>query len=131
VIRALIAWGPTAAWATVLFLLSEIGVFRTNVWLALNDKLVHFVLYAVLGAALAWGKRKSGTAWSHWILIGLGMVYGLVDELHQRYTPGRIPSVADFVADVAGVVSGYVLVVTAWHLATRRQPGPSSANTHA
>lgn len=115
-IRALIAWGPTAGWAAVLFLLSEFGVFRTTVWLALNDKLVHFALYAVLGAALAWGKRKSGTRFPHWALIGVGVVYGVVDELHQRFTPGRIPSVTDAVADAIGVAVGYTVVLMIWRL---------------
>ena len=118
----MIAWGPTAGWATVLFLLSELGVFRTTVWLALNDKLVHISLYAVLGATLAWGKRKSGTRLPHWVLIAVGIAYGAADELHQRFTPGRIPSAADLLADAVGVVVGYGVVLTVWRLVAGVHP---------
>lgn len=107
-------------------MLSELGAFRTNVWLALNDKLVHLALYAVLGATLAWGKRMSGTSWHHWALIGLGVGYGVLDELHQRFTPGRIPSASDAAADAVGVLAGYGLVLAAWSLA-RRAPSRTSS----
>ncbi len=94
----------------------------TTVWLALHDKLVHLALYGVLGATLAWGKRKSGTKIPHWALIGLGMLYGAVDELHQSFVPNRVPSVSDLVADAIGVLAGYGVVLTLWAVLNRAQP---------
>lgn len=118
-------------WATVLFVLSELGVFRTSVWLALNDKIVHVALYAVLGATLAWGKRRSGVRWPHWRLVALGIGYGILDELHQRFTPGRIPSGADAAADALGVLAGYCLVLAVWHLVGRTRSRPAPLNEDA
>ena len=110
-IRALIAWGPAATWATVLFLLSEVGGVTPIVFFAVHDKPVHLGLYGVLGATLAWGKRMSDAAWPHWALVLLGVGYGAVDELHQHFVPNRVPSGSDLVADAIGVVLGYGLLL--------------------
>jgi len=121
VIRALIAWGPAVTWATVLFVLSEIGTLPPIVWLALHDKLVHLGLYGVLGGTLAWGYRASEGALPHWATIGVGIAYGAVDELHQQFVPNRVPSVGDFAADVVGVLIGYSVVLVVWAAAHRTQ----------
>jgi VanZ family protein len=116
----MLAWGPAATWAAVLFLLSELrGVPRVP-GLASNDKLVHFALYAVLGMLLAWGKRASPVRVPHWLAVAFGLTYGAVDELHQRFVPFRMPSAADWVADAVGVFTGYLLVLFVWALVAQR-----------
>ena len=45
---------------------------------------------------------------SHYI----GAVYGITDEWHQMYVPGRMPDVVDWLADVAGLVTGYAIAAT-------------------
>lgn len=117
-IEAFIAWGPAAAWAVVLFLLSGGQGVGGLDFLPQADKLVHLGLYAVLGGALAWGRGRSGAAFPHWLLVGAGIAYGATDELHQLLVPGRDASVFDFVADGAGVILGYFLLRRYW-------PGPS------
>lgn len=124
-IRALIAWGPAATWATVLFLLSEFRGFTPNVWFAVHDKLVHLFLYGVLGATLGWARRMSGRSIPHWLLLSLGIGYGVVDELHQRFVPDRVTSFDDLVADAIGVVVGYVTVLTVWAVVARFRAQPS------
>lgn len=104
-------WGPAALWAAVLFLLSEIQTLPRPELLAVNDKMVHVVLYGILGAALAWGKHHAGRGIAHWAALMAGFAYGAVDEWHQRFVPRRDPSMADFGADVAGVTLGYVLLL--------------------
>ena len=101
------AWGPAAGWAAVLFFLSAIPAIGPDVSLPVSDKVVHFVLYAVLGATLGWGYFVAPGAVGHWLLLGLGAVYGLSDEWHQLYVPGRTFDLFDWAADVAGVVVGY------------------------
>lgn len=75
-----------------------------------NDKVAHFILFSVLGGALAVGRSWSGSTVSHWIAIAVGMAYGGLDELYQSTVPNRVPSLADWYADVAGVWVGYLLV---------------------
>lgn len=125
-IRALIAWGPAATWAAVLFVLSEVGALRPVVFLAVHDKPVHFVLYFVLGAALAWGKGWSGSAWPHWAFVGIGILYGAVDELHQMFVPNRMPSLADLGADALGVAAGYAFMLAAFTVGSRVRAGQAA-----
>ncbi len=78
--------------------------------MSVNDKVAHFVLFFVLGGALAVGRSWSGLAVPHWIAIAVGMAYGALDEFHQSTVPNRVPSLDDWYADVAGVWVGYLLV---------------------
>lgn len=104
------AWGPAAAWAAVLFLLSARPNPSVPLWLASYDKVVHAGLYAILGLALAYGRHRTSSP-SHVALIFLGALYGATDEWHQAFVPGRTPDWRDWLADVAGVVLGYGLAL--------------------
>jgi VanZ family protein len=107
--RAVIAWGPAVLWAAVLFLLSaQSDPPGTSFfdWIPAGDKLAHFALYAVLGAALAYG-RGSGGEVPHAGLIAGGSLYGASDEWHQSFVPGREVSPLDWAADSCGVAAGY------------------------
>lgn len=72
-----------------------------------NDKLAHAGAYAVLGATLAWGHRRSGGRPGHGWLLLVGVLYGVTDEVHQAFVPGRSPDPADLAADVVGLLLGY------------------------
>jgi len=67
----------------------------------------HAVLYAVLGASLARGARKAAWSVPGWALVLLGSLYGVSDEWHQSFVPGRDPSLGDWAADTVGVLLGY------------------------
>jgi VanZ family protein len=84
--------------------------------------LAHFALYAVLGAllALALGARGGWRAIA--AAAVLGALYGLTDEFHQSFVPGRTPSVADWLIDFAGAATGAALVVLGTHWVARRRP---------
>ena len=101
------AWGPALLWATVLFLLSAVPGAGAPGWVPVNDKVAHLGLYAVLGATLALGRRRSRGEVPHAWLLALGILYGATDEWHQMYVPGRSAELADWLADIAGVVLGY------------------------
>ncbi len=76
-----------------------------------SDKVAHFSVYAVLGAALAWGGLKTWKNPPHVLLLLLGSLYGASDEWHQSFVPGRDPSPWDWAADNVGVLVGYVLLL--------------------
>lgn len=108
----LIAWGPAAAWAGVLFFMSAIpGRDHPPYLFPGEDKVAHLVVYGVLGAALAWaGHRGPHPAPRPVVLWALGVLYGISDEAHQAFVPGRDVSLGDLAADAAGVALGYWLL---------------------
>jgi VanZ family protein len=87
------------------------------------DYVGHATGYAVLGLAYVFGLtggRPAGATWRVAALATvLGLAYGLTDEWHQSFIPGRLPSVSDVVADMVGAGLGAV-AATVW--AARRAP---------
>lgn len=74
------------------------------------DKLVHAGIYALLGYLLVQGTRRALFSWS------LSVLYGLSDETHQLFVPGRVFDLGDWLADA----SGAGVVVLAWSLLSRQ-----------
>ena len=68
------------------------------------------LVFAILGGTLAWGNVRSGSELASILMVGVGVLYGVLDEWHQSFVPGRVVSVADWVADIIGVVLGYFAV---------------------
>jgi VanZ family protein len=102
-------WGTAALWAAVLFLLSEQEHMGGANFFVGADKLAHAGLYAVLGLSLAWGKHRTGSNISVFMLLLMGAGYGALDEWHQSFVATRDVSVGDWVADSVGVVMGLML----------------------
>jgi VanZ family protein len=103
------AWGPAAFWAAVLFFLSS----RPSVGISLEgglDKVAHLVAYFVLGVLLAHGATTRRL--SPVIAVLIGWTYGIVDEIHQSFVPGRFAEFGDWVADAIGVVLGVTFFFT-------------------
>jgi VanZ family protein len=110
VTNVLRAWGPAAAWAAVLFLSSAQSDIAATGWLSrVPDEALHVVAYAVLGATLAHARFWGGTAVPHIAMIALGALFGVSDEFHQSFVPGRVPAVGDWLADVVGLTAGYTM----------------------
>ena len=105
-------WGPAAGWAAFLFFLSALPDVPGPRGIPFGDKVGHFALYGVLGLLLAWGRSRWPRPIAHVVLIAVGALYGVTDEWHQMYVPGRMPDVADWLADVAGLVTGYAAATT-------------------
>jgi VanZ family protein len=70
-----------------------------------NDKLLHFSAYFVLGAMAGGAVRQRGQV--KWAVLGL-VVVGAAIELVQAYV-GRETSVLDGVANGAGAIAGAML----------------------
>lgn len=61
-----------------------------------------------------------------WMMLAIVIGYGIFDELHQAYTPGRSVDGKDLLADVAGgVLAGGILAVSNF-VATRRGHTPKT-----
>ena len=68
------------------------------------DKVVHFVLYAGLGGLLR--LTINPVLW----VIALGSFYGVLDEFHQSFVPGRTADPFDVLADILGTVFGCFVI---------------------
>ena len=113
---ALLLWLPPLAWAAVLFALSAGSGPAFAPPFPHVDKLEHAGAFGVLGflvaraAAGTWALSPGATVIAGGLTAAL---YGVSDEIHQSFTPGRMVEVADALADTVGGVAGalsFVLV---------------------
>lgn len=105
------------AWAALLFLSSS-GTGVSWILSRLppgSDKFVHAAAYFVLGALLALGTGRPRLAF--WLAVA----YGVSDEVHQAFVPGRYPDALDLVADAVGAGLGCWLV---WNVHKRPRSTP-------
>lgn len=101
-------WGPVLVQMALIFIASSIPNLQQlpgNI----SDKAGHGIGYAILGAlllrALARG-RRAGVTWRTMLLAILcATAYGVSDELHQRFVPGRSSDVYDVLADAEGAAA--------------------------
>lgn len=79
------------------------------------DKLAHMVLYFGLGILLHLTFRNSDNAilqkYAAIFAVLLGVFYGITDEFHQSFVPGRTSSLHDLLADGIGVTIAQVIFV--------------------
>ena len=77
-----------------------------------QDKLLHAGAYAVLGVLLFNALRNSSSSSWHTIRTAtlLSSLYGLSDEFHQSFVPGRQADGWDWLADTTGALLGSILV---------------------
>ena len=76
------------------------------------DKVLHFMGYLVMGITSAFAVYfTSNTDKSRQMLAALLMAtsYGVIDEFHQYFVPGRCFSVGDIMADTFGSLVGVIL----------------------
>jgi VanZ family protein len=104
------AWFLAAAWAVAIFLASSIpGRSMPEVEVLRYDKVVHAVVYAVLGGLFfAAIRRSSSLTRGRVVAVAavFAVVYGLTDELHQLFVPGRNAELNDALADGIGGLFG-------------------------
>ena len=76
------------------------------------DKATHFLLYAVeaffLYQAVRWAGREGVSLTRVLAIVGALAVWGVADEVHQSWIPGRRMEAEDVAADVAGAGIGAV-----------------------
>jgi VanZ family protein len=106
--RALRLWSPVAAWMAVIFAVSSIRL--PAIVAAVPDWSTHGSAYAVLSLlccrALAGGLGLALRGRDAVLAVVLCAAYGVTDEFHQLYVPGRQATVADLAKDVVGAVAG-------------------------
>lgn len=112
-------WIPALLWALLIFYQSN-QPSPAGADIA-PDYLLHFGAYGILALLLAnamaggpgfvWRGRPG--EWGLFLTFVLTVIYGLSDEWHQSFIPGRDPSWADVAADFLGALVA-VLILAAW-----------------
>ncbi len=82
----------------------------------MSDKLAHFCIYSLLGITLSMRSRwmqalseKAPVFEAKWLWL-LGWLFGLSDEFHQIFVPGRQAGMDDWIADALGVLFGWYMM---------------------
>lgn len=109
--KAILRWAPALAWMACIFFLSSRSDLANATDSAIGEVVLlaaHFVGYGVLAIllahALALPRRNRAIA------CMLAVLYGVTDEFHQSFTPGRSASAADLLADLLGALGGVYLM---------------------
>ena len=83
--------------------------------IGLSDKISHLLAYfglsVLLNLTLIY-QRKSKFLFDKagWVAILICLVYGVVDELHQMFVPGRLADTLDWLADSTGTIFGVLFL---------------------
>ncbi len=79
-----------------------------------SDKIAHLIAYAVLGAMVTFAfpaEMRRNHPWRVTLLsIIITVFYGMTDEFHQSFIPGRDVSLGDIIADFFGGCVGTFLL---------------------
>lgn len=109
----LIYGAPVLAYAGLIFFFSSTSTFPYLIPSFFGfDKLAHFCEYYILGALiLRWLLAKQGRFSNRHALaltVLIGTLYGLSDEWHQSFVPGRHATLWDVLFDALGVIAAAV-----------------------
>jgi len=126
--RGLWLWGPPTIYAAAIFASSSLSAVPAPPP-HFTDKHVHLLAYA--GLALLLIRAFAGGRWSavtvatlvHAALITVA--YGVTDEWHQSFVPGRDADLRDVVADALGatLAVGAVGILVWWSRRSHRADG--------
>lgn len=128
--RTALMWAPVLAYLAAIFYVSSLSR-PPAVAEAASDKLLHGAAYALLAMLLVRalsGGRWAGVTWRVALAsVALATLYGVTDEWHQTYVPGRMGDAWDLVADAAGAALGALACYLAGRVRRRRGVGPESS----
>jgi len=124
--RIVVAWLPAAVYMAAIWTLSSMHLTDFPVGaFPLADKGVHFVEYMALGFLVAHAALRTWPAHSAARTLTLAVVitvaWGLLDEMHQAFVPGRAADAFDLLADLLGAVAGACFRFVLRVLAARRR----------
>ena len=111
---------PSLFVAIVIFLVSHIPGEEVDIPRSLQpirlDFVYHIVVYFILATSICFA-IKARTVGANLIVILVAFTYGISDELHQIFVPGRSPAIIDVMSDLVGTILG----VSAWGVYNRRR----------
>lgn len=100
-------WTPVLFWMIVIFTFSSMQVGSTSEFYWKDfvvKKTAHIFEYGILATLVyrALINSKIEKKKAMWYSVLFSFVYGLTDEFHQSFTPGRGPKFTDVLIDTTG-----------------------------
>ena len=127
--RTAAAWGPVIVYCGAIFAQSSFPTSDALPTFFMSDKLLHLGAYALLAILFhrALGQHRVGASpLKRAILtIAFTVLYGISDEFHQSFVPGRSPEILDVAADAAGGLIGVILAQRFGHSGSARSAAPA------
>lgn len=120
IVKTSLRWVPALVWMAGIFVLSSRRDLPKVTDSALQEVLLnaaHFVGYGVL--AMLFAHALALPRHGKIIACVLAVLYGVTDEFHQSFTPGRTASAADLLVDLVGALCGVQLVGHSQSIAER------------
>ncbi len=104
---------PLAIYWTLLFILTTVPSKSLPV-IATSDKVKHFAAYLILTILLHLAIHFRMVLRKRWkyglpVVIIIVVLYGLADEVHQYFIPGRYCELLDLVANYIGLLVGITI----------------------
>lgn len=101
-----------------IFIQSSIGNMNIiDLGFSWQDKVLHFFVFGILAFLMARSFKRSALnlfrKYYHILAIIFTSLYGIVDEYHQYFVPGRFSTVGDWVADFIGALI-FVIIFYYW-----------------
>jgi VanZ family protein len=114
--QRVLVWLPPIAWAGFIFFVSaqpketfeKLGLSGLLLSIA-GHLVVYFVLMSLLVLAFRFGSNAP-QKWAYALSFLLLALYGLSDEYHQSFVPGRTATIVDWIVDLIGAgMAGIVI----------------------
>lgn len=105
--------GILAIYCALLFHLSAQPGWTIPEYFEYHDKVIHLGAYAILGL-FAWRSFRHFVQKRSLLVFccaGFSGLYGLSDEIHQFYVPGRFADPFDLIADFIGAMTSVLLIL--------------------
>lgn len=107
-------WNKYSRWITTFAYAGFIFYLSSRTWggppLFPNaDKIIHALLYLILGGLVVWALRATtlrGRGAIFPLAATAAALYGITDEIHQMFVPGRNADPLDWIADAVGAILG-------------------------
>ncbi|WDP92254.1 MAG: VanZ family protein [Desulfobacter sp.] len=113
--RFLLYWLPLIGLCTAIIWQSSFPSPIKEDLFEFQDKWLHFTAYAVMAwlAARTMDMERPGITGIRLFLAaaGFAILFGLSDEIHQSFVPGRTASLWDWAADILGSTAGAGLFI--------------------
>jgi VanZ family protein len=110
---------PALAYMAFIFYMSS-GPINSPMLVQFPDYFLHSAGYSLLSVLLFWAlnegfcpKKIPG---SHFFPILITVLYGISDEFHQSFVPGRDPAINDVLSDAVGGILGVLCISLAKRL---------------
>lgn len=100
-------WFPVFLYSGIIFYASSLSDVKPPLDIKNIDKAIHVLEYLLFGFLLARAFTQQWPAVKIWQVVTIcSLLYGISDEYHQSFVPGRESSFIDAIADTIGGFSG-------------------------